>query len=232
MSEQPVFLPVPPAPSRGHAVRVEYLSYQDVDEHREYRFRVYGADGSDEFRLRISNAAFGARLVRIQDGPDLCYQKLLRAITGGLTAQPEVITVEDIDFFGYRDDHAPVSKRRSRTPSSLATPAVAPRRQPQSRPRMTRTPAPQAPAAPITPKQVEPAFAEGQRVKHAVFGMGVTTSSTGARTVVSFDRDGPKSFVTSLLDVEVLSAPHTWETTRRGMNRPCRTLGEAADPSV
>ena len=41
------------------------------------------------------------------------------------------------------------------------------------------------------------------------------------RTVVSFDGDGPRSFVTSMLEVEVLSAPHTWNTSPRGVNRPC-----------
>jgi hypothetical protein len=29
-------------------------------------------------------------------------------------------------------------------------------------------------------------------------------------------------FVTSLLEVDVLSAPHTWETSVRGTNRPRR----------
>ena len=136
-----------PSPSPGRAVRIEYLDYRDVDEHREYRFRVYGPDGSNEFRLRVANAAFDARRVRMQDGPDLCYQKLLRAIAAGVTAQPDVITIDDADLFSYRDDHTPVPKRRSWTPSAPATPAVAPRKQPQSRPRPPRTASPRPPVA-------------------------------------------------------------------------------------
>jgi hypothetical protein len=49
----------------------------------------------------------------------------------------------------------------------------------------------------------------------------VTTSSSGGHTVVRFDQDGLKTFITSMLDVAVLSAPHTWETGPRGNNRPC-----------
>jgi hypothetical protein len=214
-----------PAPSPEHAVRVEYLDYREVDEHREYRFRVYGVGQSDEFRVRIANAAFDARRVRMQDGPDLCYQKLLKTIAAGVTAQPDGITIEDVDLLSYRDDHTPVPKRRSWTPSPDA-PVVAPRKPPQFRPR-TRTPTP-SPAVPDLSGDVAPALEEGQRVNHAVFGMGVTTATTSTRTTVSFDRDGPRSFVSSMLAVEVLSAPHTWETNRRGASRPRRTLGEVA----
>jgi len=229
MSDQPLLPgPASPASSPCHAVRVEYLDFQDVEEHREYRFRVYGRDGSSEFRSRIANAAFDARRVRMQDGPDLCYQKLLRAIAAGVTAHPGVITIEDVDFFRYRDDHTQVRKRRSWTPSSPAIPAVAPRKKPQYRP---RTVTPQLPAAPLV-TNLEPALEQGQRVNHAVFGMGVTTATSRARTLVSFDRDGPKSFVTSMLEVEVLSAPHTWETHPRGKNRPCRPVSGTTDSPI
>jgi hypothetical protein len=214
-------------PSPGRSVRVEYLEFQDVDQHREYRFRVYGPDGSGEFRMRMANAAFDARQVRMQDGPDLCYQKLMRVIAAGVTAQPDVITIDDNDFCRYRDEHTPVPRRRSWAPPFPATPVVEPRKQPQYRARTPRTVSAPLPAAPLVTKATEPAFEEGQRVNHAVFGMGVTTATAGARTVVNFDRVGPKSFVTSMLELEVLSAPHTWETSSRGVNRPANAHGGA-----
>jgi hypothetical protein len=230
MSAQPL-LPstVSPAPSPGHRLRVEYLDFQDVDTHREYRFHVYGLDGSGEFRMRIANAAFDARRVRMQDGPDLCYQKLLREIAAGVTAHADVSTIDDVDLFRYRDDHTPVTKRRS-PPTPPATAAVEPRR--QYRLSTPRTVSPKIPAAPVVADDIEPALEEGQRVKHAVFGMGVTTAATSARMVVSFDRDGPKSFVTSMLAVEVLSAPHSWMTSARGTNRPCGPVGSGTDSPI
>jgi hypothetical protein len=91
---------------------------------------------------------------------------------------------------------------------------------------------PRLPVAPLVTKSTEAAFEEGQRVNHAVFGMGVTAATTSARTVVYFDRVGPKSFVTSMLELEVLSAPHTWETSPRGVNRPDDALGGVTGSTI
>jgi hypothetical protein len=209
----------------GHAVRVEYLDFKDVEEHREFRFTVYGLDGSSELRMRIANAAFEARRVRRQDGPDLCYQKLLQEIAAGVTEHADVSTIDEVDLLKYRDDHTVVAKRRPHTPASPATDAAGPRKQPPHRPSTPRAVSPKIAAVPVVTDAIEPALEEGQRVRHAVFGLGVTTAATSARTVVSFDRDGPRSFVTSMLEVEVLSAPHTWSTGPRGVNRPCGGAG-------
>ncbi len=223
MSDQPQLPPpLPSAPSPGRFVRIEYLGFQNVAEHREFRLRVYGLDGSTEVRSRIAIAAFDAGRVRLQDGPDVCYRKLLREIAAGQTVGPEVITIDDLDLASYREANTPVSKRRSWTPLSPPARPVVPRKPP-------RVPSPPPPVAPLVASDTEPALEEGQRVSHAVFGVGVTTSSTSGHTVVRFDQDGPKTFVTSMLDVDVLSAPHTWETGPRGKNRPCQAPGPA-DP--
>jgi hypothetical protein len=196
-------------------VRIEYLGFQNVAEHREFRLRVYGPDGSTEVRSRIAIAAFDAGRVRMQDGPDVCYRKLLQSVAAGEVASPDVITIDDVDLAGYREAHTPVPKRRSWSPASPPPRPIVPRRPP-------RPSSPQLPAVPLVVNDSEKALEEGQRVSHAVFGVGVTTSSSGGHTVVRFDEDGPKTFVTSMLSVDVLSAPHTWETSPRGNNRPCR----------
>jgi hypothetical protein len=224
--------PVPSASSRGHAVRVEYLDFQDVDEHREYRFTVYGPYGSSEPRMRIANAAFEARRVLRQDGPDLCYQKLLREIAAGVTEHAEVSTIDDVELLKYRDDHTVAARHRPYTGPSPATGAAGPRVPPPHRPSMPRTVSPKTAAVPAVTNAIEPVLEEGQRVRHAIFGLGVTTATTSDRTVVSFDRDGPRSFVTSMLEVEVLSAPHTWNTSRRGVNRPCGDLASGTDSPI
>ncbi len=209
-----LLLPPPPPPSAGHLLRVEYLDFQNVAENREFRLRAFGPDGSTEFRFRIAVAAFDAGRVRLQDGPDVCYQKLLRAVAAGETASPDVTSIDDLELARYREEHTPVSKRRSTNPSSTPTTAIVPRKPP-------RTPSPRLPVAPLVTNAAEPTLEAGQRVRHAVFGVGVTTSSSGGHTGVHFDQDGLKTFVTSMLDVAVLSAPHTWETGPRGNNRPC-----------
>jgi hypothetical protein len=214
MSSEPIFAP---APTPRRLVRVEYLDFQNVPDHREYRLAVYGADGSDEFRFRIAMAAFGAGRVRLQDGPDVCYQKLLRAVAAGEKANPDVVTIDDVELAGYREAHTHVPKHRSWTPSSPPKPPVVRRTPP-------RPPSPQLPVAPLATNDAEPALDEGQRISHAVFGTGVTTSSSGGHTVICFDEDGPRTFVTSMLELEVLSAPHTWETGPRGKNRASAAL--------
>jgi len=206
--------PPPPPPSAGRSVRVEYLDFQNVAEHREFRLRTYGPDGSTEFRFRIAIAAFDAGRVRLQDGPDVCYQKLLRAVAAGETAGPDVVSIDDLELASYRAAHTPVSKHRSLTPTSTPTRDIVPRKPP-------RKPSLRLPVAPPVTNEAEPTLGAGQRVSHALFGVGVTTSSSGGHTVVHFDQDGSKTFVTSMLDVAVLSAPHTWETGPRGDNRPC-----------
>jgi hypothetical protein len=95
---------------------------------------------------------------------------------------------------------------------------------PPRRPPVTRTPAPdkrpKLPVAPPPPAETERTFGEGQRVSHAIFGPGVTMASSPGHTNVQFDAHGVKSFVTSLLELETLSAPHEWEAGPRGKNRP------------
>jgi hypothetical protein len=203
----------------ARSVRVEYVDFKNVGPHREYRFRVCGADEATEVRLRVALASFGPGGVRVQDAPDVCYQKLLRFVSGG-DAVPEVISIDDVDLASYREAHTPVTKHRSFNPSSTPSPA----RPPKPPRTFVRTPsAPSRNVAPEVTKVARRVFQEGQRVQHAVFGVGVTSSSSEGHTVVHFDKDGSKTFVTSLLEMDALSEPHMWETGPRGVNRACRT---------
>ena len=48
---------------------------------REYSFRVPGQDSTDRsFTVLIANAAFRQGLLKYQEGPDICYRKLLSAL--------------------------------------------------------------------------------------------------------------------------------------------------------
>jgi hypothetical protein len=204
MSAQPLPSPVSPPASPRPIVRVEYVGFQNVAEHREFRFRLRGLDGSSEIRMRIALAAFGTGRLRLQDGPDVCYQKLSRTLAAD-TGSPEVITIDEVDLVGYAEGHP--SRPKHRSWSSAEPGAAAP-----ARPVAARASA--VPAAPERP------LAGGQRVRHAVFGLGVMSSPSGGHTVVRFE-DGLRRFVTSMLEVDVLSAPQAWETGPRGKNRPC-----------
>lgn len=210
-------------------IRVEYLDFRDVPEFREYRFRLMGPEGATELRARVARASFDARLLRVSDGPDLCYQKLVRALAAGATPSLDApLAIEEADLVAYRDEHAPAPRRRATNRPPVEEPA---REEPPKRryaPRTARAPV----APPVPAPVVEAAFREGQRVRHAVFGMGVTTASSELRTAVCFDEAGPRSFVTSMVELEVLSPPLTWETSSRGTNRLRRDASDAADPTA
>jgi hypothetical protein len=209
-------------PSRRPATRIEYLDGHADTDYREYRFAVHSPEGPVEVRVRIPLAAFAASRVLLQDGPDVSYQRLLRMHSDG-QAPSGVVTIDTAELAAYREARTP-APRRSVTPAS--NPA---------RPPTTRAPAPQThPKLPVAaappPAEVEPAFDEGLRVSHEVFGAGVTMASSGGRTSVQFDDHGVKSFVTSLLKLELLSAPHEWEAGPRGKNR--RRDGAVPDPDT
>ena len=208
MSAQPLAPPpvsTPRTPVR--VVRVEYVDFQDVAEHREFRFRVHGLEGVTQRRLRVAVAAFAGR-VRLQDGPDVCYQKLLQTLAAADVTSPEMITVDEADLARYADEHTKPPKHRSW--SATPATAVAPLEHPG--PRASERPVAAGPA---------PVLQGGQRVRHAVYGLGVMSAPSGAHTAIHFDVDGPKTFVTAILAVDVLSTPHTLETGPRGKNRPC-----------
>ena len=209
MSAEPILSPPAPLPVR-RPVRVEYLDFQNLPDYREYRLSVCGADGPVEFRFRVPISAFGAGGVRLQDGPDLCYQKLLRAVAAGETASTDVVTIGDVELASYREAHTHVPKHRPWSDALPAKPPFVPRTKPS----------PRTPVLPVAAlATAEAALDEGQRVSHAALGVGVVTSSSGGHTTVRFDADGPKMFVTSMVKLDVLSAPHTWETGPRGKNR-------------
>jgi len=214
----------PPTPRADAAPRIEYRGFKNVGDRREYLLALYGPEGVREFRFSIAIAAFGARLIRLQDAPDFCYQKLVLAVAGGLPANGETIQIEDAELVNYGLAHTPAAPRRKApasptppTPPTPSTPDLEPM-VPSGPAFMPRRAALQPPKPVVAPPAL-PAFGEGQRVHHAVFGDGVISQSAGGRTAVRFDEHGPKTFLTSMLELEVRSEPHTWETGPRGKNR-------------
>jgi hypothetical protein len=206
----------PPAPTlRPRAVRIEYKGFQSVGDRREYLLILHRSDEPEEFRFSFRVAAFGngGGNIRLQDAPDLCYQKLLQVAADGTPRSREVIQIEDADLVSYRVAHTPAASRRAAPRPSTTNPATPAVPRPPFVPRRAAEP----PKPVVAPPP--PAFDEGQRVRHAVFGDGVTNVSTATHTAVHFDEHGPKTFLTSLLALDVLSGPRVWETGPRGKNR-------------
>ena len=47
-------------------------------------------------------------------------------------------------------------------------------------------------------------LAEGQYIRHTIYGLGIVTEADSERTTIHFETHGPKKFVTSIMTAEVL----------------------------
>lgn len=60
----------------------------------------------------------------------------------------------------------------------------------------------------------------GQALQHAKFGVGIATSSDASRTVIDFYEHGVKTFITDMLEVELISqAPARPDAPRASRSR-------------
>lgn len=93
--------------------QVEYVGFRNGATTRDYVLAVRHADGSrDEYVVAIEHAAFAARRARYQDGAEICYLKLRRAVaawtlapeSGPLAARQDVTEAE---LLAYREEHEP-----------------------------------------------------------------------------------------------------------------------------
>jgi hypothetical protein len=122
-ADAPVALAAPKAVATAvRRLAIQYLGFKDGEGRREYALSAQQGDENRRFTVWIAQAAFSERRAMLQDGPDICYQKLLRALESAEPLASDCIPVTDVDLADYRDTHArPV--RRSFTPSAPATPA-------------------------------------------------------------------------------------------------------------
>jgi len=98
-------------------VNVQYVGFEAKALVREYRFIVRRAlNETSEFTLTIENEAFGSRLVRYQDAPEICSLKLHRELAVFANQPPQThYRISEIDLDEYRDSHAPKPKPRACT---------------------------------------------------------------------------------------------------------------------
>jgi hypothetical protein len=116
------------AAQKGLAVK--YVGFRDVEGRREYELHVQRGDETRRYTLWIGLAAFSRAHVLLQDGPDICYQKLVRELAGAEEGRPGHIAVTEHDLAAYREAHAAPARRggfSAPRPSAAAkTPADGP----------------------------------------------------------------------------------------------------------
>jgi hypothetical protein len=113
---------------------LEYIGFRNAGDRREYILRArFGTDARD-YTLWIAHAAFAARQALLQDGPDICFQKLWRELAVVESRSVTCVAVTEADLASYREAHAPPA-RRLPTPRPASTSPNAWTSAPSPRPR-------------------------------------------------------------------------------------------------
>jgi hypothetical protein len=94
---------------------VEYLGFTATSLAREYRLRIHQGSEVHDFMVAVPNEAFLSHRLKYQDGPEVCFLKLQRALAEGEGRLPESeLAVTESDLVAYRVAHTPQKKRRGR----------------------------------------------------------------------------------------------------------------------
>ena len=103
---------VPSAAGSGE-LRLEYRGFRNTEVNREYLILARLADEEREYVVAIEQAAFAARRVSFQEGPDICFQRLRRELLGQALVPLAPLTITEVELAAYRTAHAPVATRRA-----------------------------------------------------------------------------------------------------------------------
>ena len=99
------------------STQVEYVGFTTRGANRVYTLRFRrGAEEPKDVTVAIATAAFLARRVRYQDGPEICFLKLQKELLGAEEGRAfKELTVDDADLEDYKTAHtAKPPQRRGR----------------------------------------------------------------------------------------------------------------------
>jgi hypothetical protein len=94
-------------------VAIQYLGFHDEPGRREYALRARRGDQEGRYTVSIDLAAFANRLALVQDGPDICYQKLMLELGDSELRRAAGILVTEGDLAAYRENHTPPRRGKS-----------------------------------------------------------------------------------------------------------------------
>ena len=106
--------PVPPKP-----INIRYLGFKDVDGCRQYTLQAQRGLETNRYTVSIELAAFSKKQALLQDGPDICYQKLRELSALELHPGGDVeVTAEELA--AYRETHSRTPRRTFSSPAPEA----------------------------------------------------------------------------------------------------------------
>ena len=101
--------------------RVEYVGFKDAGPNRNYTLLVTAADGDvHTFTVAIPHEAFTGKRLRYQDGAEICFLKMQRALAAAEGIMPSYKQdVTDDDLMAYTVAHAPKPPQRRPAPAKV-----------------------------------------------------------------------------------------------------------------
>jgi hypothetical protein len=86
-------------------VTIRYLGFHDGPGRREYVLDAQRGDQTGRYTLWIALSAFSSRHALLQDGPEICYQKLVRELSDAELQGSNGMAVTETDLASYREAH-------------------------------------------------------------------------------------------------------------------------------
>jgi hypothetical protein len=95
---------------------LEYRGFRNTASFREYLVHARIGIEERDYVVGIEQAAFATHRVALQDGPDVCFQRLCRELSGGVLAELGRLAISDAELAAYRAAHAPAVRGRKEPP--------------------------------------------------------------------------------------------------------------------
>jgi hypothetical protein len=100
---------------------VEYVGFRSGADRREYLLRSHLGPEIHEHTIGIAHAAFVAGRIRFQDGPEICYLKLLRELEAAENIPPaDHFIITEAELVDYVTAHTVPARRRFVPPTPPA----------------------------------------------------------------------------------------------------------------
>jgi len=96
-------------------ITIEYVGFRTSTKRREYLLRSHFGPAIRDYTVGIALADFSAGRARFQDGPEICYLKLVRELeaqAAGATPGADDLTVTDVELAAYVTAHTTPGRSR------------------------------------------------------------------------------------------------------------------------
>jgi len=104
----------------SHEILVQFVGFQSKESGREYAFEVREMSQEPrEFKVTIDQDAFNTKLLKIQDGPDVCSARLRRELISTANRPTEShFHITHAELNDYREKHTPPKRSMFHRPKT------------------------------------------------------------------------------------------------------------------